>query len=488
METLPFEQHVNVLQYVRHRHHFIGTSKFNFILRKHLQIINLRYLNIIGSSSTINDKVRLVNELNLSGNRFVIEKTYDNAEFRRYFRRTKINKITIDQYFYTNPNVFFKKFKTDCKCLKFCFIGFRDKITILDGIKTLIIMGENKITDLVLPDTLRTLIIPHMTLQKYPLNLKQLSCLNVNNMILGYLTKLKKLTLQTYYSGCILPMNIEELCIHYVSYMDKFPPKLKKLEIYGDNLIIPNIPVSLTSLKCDSSANFNYLTELINLRHLSLHTSFDIDFISNNKMNARITSLTINIQIPVQSVIDKIKNYFHFLEKLTIIYEQSSGYLCSFDGLTNNLKKLKLICKAFNNNSFNILSFPPAITHLSYDSYCDLPNGLILPSKLTYLKLITRKFQVMQLQLSISLKTLITDIRINQVPINLVYLNIISSDYDLLISIRNLSNLKYLILNENCDNDDPKFIVYPKSLRFLKKTILKARDIPKHIHHVIHVK
>jgi len=450
MSHLPIELIIDILQYVRMSDVPVFATKHFFFLRHFLQLVIHNIPNIKSPFF-----LHFLTHYDIY--------TYDKNSMRK--RRTiNIHIRSVDRI----PKVsLFDIYKYNCRVMK---IQSCDGDGIFSSsLKTLVIKSSpfRKLT-ITIPDTLQKLIIPGMFLEKYPENLVYLICAHQPKQ---ELLKLRKLGITTGNDNdCLFPSNLEVLsCYCENKIPENLPKNLKKLCLKSDKSIdVTYIPSGLKMLWVMCHVNF---INPVFIETLSVFAKHNVDSFLQGISTIKLTHLAINTVIVKKRNIDMITEYFN-LESLVINCQLIESIV-----LPPNLKTLKYI--NLNHSSVQSIpfsNFPQTLEYLSIEfKGTIIQPGFIIPSNLTYLKIITRNICHTSLVFPQSLVTLILDVKINNhnnYPPNLVYLDVKTDNMEHLKSIENLSQLKYLKLDENCVVDGKLlYINYPKSLRYLTKNI-----------------
>jgi len=445
MDTLPIELIIDVLRRLKPNDILMTTTKNLFYLRYFLSL-------------------EIVQECTGSHDKYLHKNINFDRNYSKKFKNIRTKQITISSnYAHSHLMVYHRNFE----CLKTDFV-FHYVVKNIQTLKTLIVTStEKNELSINLPKSLRKLIIPHKFMNEYPDHLTYLVCLHKPNDTLDQLKKLC-ITNQDKYCRYRFPENIEVLSIYtsdnlFITY----PLKLRKLITKKTNRdrSMSYSMIETKNMKCLRMVTLFLQTHLITKSFVGLkHFTIKTNIFTNDDMNYIIGE--------------------HDLESLTIKYV----LLDIFTKFPPHLKKFVLIYNGINTFQQTI-NFPDTLTHLAIISDgARITSTFVLPPHLTYLKLITQHVCDAILSFPDTLKTLILDIRaqFGTFPRNLIYLDVKTDDLISLLSIENLSQLKYLVLEENCvmvnilNNIIPFVLDYPKSLRYLKRNI-RHRNVPNHI-------
>jgi hypothetical protein len=457
MDCLSYELLVDVLHYVKLNDIPCTTTKKIFYLRRFLQIITEDY-------EIENDRLcRVV--------------TVSDKETKKSLGKVRTKKIifsTAGDMFSNTISPIFDNYKYNYDCLEMHKLFKIEKFPAT--LKTLIIYaGKNHEFRVPVPKNLQKLIIPNMYLDDYPENLTVLVCSRKPDSTLN---KLKKLciTKQDKYSRYIFPENLIVLSI-------------TTTEIVTNEKLLAMSPKGLKKIIIETKDGDNIRQVLIS--STKTYQCNRLYVYTNNFLNAylkeiktfKILNLSIKTYYFTKENMDIIVKSFDDLESLYI----TSSFIDPIDAFPSKLKKIKFKCVMKDTlvKTINFTNFPDSLIYLSITKiYAPIPQTFKLPPNLIYLSLITHSVCNVKLILPKTLKTLILDLKIQNLgeyPTDLVYLDVKTDDAESLLSIRYLTKLKYLILEENCNII---VVEYPRSLKYLRKNVRDNNIIPKHIYTV----
>jgi len=364
-----------------------------------------------------------------------------------------------------------------------------------NNLRTLVITGKNtQIFDIILPETLEQLIIPHTFMNIYPVKLKHLDCDFFNPENADKLIHLKKLIIRTRHDDKktikILPKNITYLNVPSC-YCHQVPDHVKIFVI--NNYYGQTDPLFLGKVKflklCNTTILFNKKHNKI-LSITKLSVSNEDSLLKNIEILADLTHLTINnpVAFRIETFLKKI-NKINF-PKLTTLY----FILKTVDVINIDFPLLETVKIRVEKSDFigvagllNIIGMPLSLKNFYLDIGGSILVPFILPPNLVFASLTMGHFHIAyELKLPETLRylTMSADHNLTNdgLPPTLVYLDIITQDQQLLDTIVNLSKLKYLKIKLLLRK---KAIQFPKSLRCLQIDYNYMKNIPKFVKHVV---
>jgi len=412
MEHLSYELLSEWMKYVLWNDIVISSTR-NFLKMKHLtQIIINKNNNNDNSNKCLYKCIKI--------NSFDIENCERENNYSQ-LNRLRTRKIIIDFFNIIDLAKFTQNYHQKCYSLKVHGCYASRNVLFGPHLKTLTIefyYNQNKKKqiklDLILPESLKHLIIPNLCMDLYPQNLIYLECLVFMPDQYDTLPKLKKLVVGKY------DMHIEDI----------IPTSVKTIVTRSEN------------------------------RYFTYHIS------ENNKPKLKHL-LVCNYDLNNNFFID-LKNKFPDLQNLSIHCDFLEDIINTFP---NNLKKLKFSINGFFICHISITSLPNSLTHLSYINFQSFSSDFVLPTNLLYFKCIMKSVYInKRMQLPESLKMLIIRNCDVNLPRNLVYLNMYNvgitngsrSSYAS-CNLKQLPKLKYLVLLGNTNKTE-----LPRSLKYFE--------------------
>lgn len=392
------------------------------------------------------------------------------------YNTIKVNKIIIPEPFSFLALLHFKNYEYLDIWYHFSHISNY----LPSHLTTLIIRHDYKDVALVLPDSLKILIIPKTSARTYP---PQLECLICHTFTEQDLPKLKFLKITSDpYQECVLPKNLKTLSIIHHEIPD-IPDSLETIALRKNSRVYVGKNYPNLRTICANNIIFTVKTNI--RRIVEKNTGMiHITMFDHSPYIPDLTHLTMCGYFLDADDLKRVKKRFPFLKYLSLNFNSLSTPLNEFPSKITTFK-LSLFRPS---NDCTITNLPKSLKNISIEVrsaylhkiHIEIPKNVIR-SKL----IIESPWLYNIITLPQSLKMLIVNFHVNKFNLpNLEYLHVICNTY---CSVNHFPKLKYLTLEGIHDLSDIGKNL-PKSLKYLSCDVIDVKLLPKRVNHVLVLK